>query len=192
MSHIYAHTDSFLLHLTLSLTLSLKNNQVHTFLLTCSIFSSHSLLKHIYSAYRSNTLKLCLGGLGILWYLVVFFALRVLSLSLPCILGLGRDTLAVCSVFECFCQFAGIAFDACHPSLLLHFCKWDNMGPHLHCSGFGVGALGLADLVSWGSMFTGGLGFVAVTVLLVGRIGQSFLSFKKIFVLVLDVNEPIG
>ena len=33
---------------------------------------------------------LCLGMLGVLWYLVVLGALRVLSLNLPCVLGLER------------------------------------------------------------------------------------------------------
>ena len=44
-------------------------------------------------------------------------------------LGSGRCSSVVYLVFECFCWSAGIAFDACHPSLLLYFCKWDSLVP---------------------------------------------------------------
>ena len=52
--------------------------------------------------------------------------------------------------------------------------------PHPHHYGFGGAvALGVGCSCSWGSIFIGGLEFVAVTVLLVGGIGQSFLNSKR-------------
>ena len=50
---------------------------------------------------------LCLGGLGVLWYLVVLGALRVLSLNLPRVLGLERILLLfiLClNVFVCLLE----------------------------------------------------------------------------------------
>ena len=54
------------------------------------------------------------------------------------------------------------------------------LGPHLHHSGFGAVALGAGLFDSWDSIFIGGLGFMAVMVLLAGGIGQSFLSSKRL------------
>ena len=70
---------------------------------------------------------LCLGGL-VLWYPVFFGALKAMCLGLLHILCLGKNISAV-YLFACFCQFAEIAPDACHPSPLLHFCKWENLVP---------------------------------------------------------------
>ena len=53
-------------------------------------------------------------------------------------------------------------------------------GPHLHCSAFGGAVvLGVGCSWAWGSIFMGGFQIVAVTVLLVGGIGQSFLNSKR-------------
>ena len=57
--------------------------------------------------------------------------------------GFGKNSSAVYLLFECFCWFAGIAFDAHHPSPLLHSCKWNNLVPHPHHSS--VGAVALRD-----------------------------------------------
>ena len=54
-------------------------------------------------------------------------------------------------------------------------------GPHPHCSGFVTVELGFDWPWSWGSTcITSGLGFVAVVVLVTGRIGQSFLILKRL------------
>ena len=147
MVHIYVHIDSFLLHLTLNVALSLRNNQVHTFHWAFpssppTLFSDGCLL----------CISVCISkdcvwvGWGVLWYLVVLGALRVLSLNLPCVLGLESSS-AVYLVFECFCWFAGIAFDAHHPSLLLHSCKWDTLVPICTTLILVLLYWGLADLV---------------------------------------------
>ena len=55
------------------------------------------------------------------------------------------------------------------------------MWSHPHHSAFGGGAaLGVGCSCAWGSIFMGGLEFIAVTVLLVGWISQSFLNPKKV------------
>ena len=56
-----------------------------------------------------------------------------------------------------------------------------HFGPHPHCSAFGsTAALGVGCSCAWGSIFMGSLELVAVTVLLVAEIGQSFLSSKRL------------
>ena len=56
----------------------------------------------------------------------------------------------------------------------------EQFGHHLHCSAFGsVATLGVGCSCVWGSIVMGGLELVAVTVLLVGGIGQSFLNSKR-------------
>ena len=53
------------------------------------------------------------------------------------------------------------------------------LGAHPHYSVFGgAAALGVGSC-AWGSIFMGGLELVAVTVLLVGGIGLSFLISKR-------------
>ena len=53
-------------------------------------------------------------------------------------------------------------------------------GPHPHCSAFcGAVVLGVGCSWPWGSIFMGGFEVVAVVVLLVGGIGQSFLNSKR-------------
>ena len=94
--------------------------------------------------------------------------------------GSGKYSSAVYLVFQCFCWSVGIAFDAHHSSLLLHSCKWDNLVPICITLVLVLLYWGLADLDPGGLIFIGSLGFVAVTVLLVGGIGQSFLSSKRL------------
>ena len=53
-------------------------------------------------------------------------------------------------------------------------------GPCPHHSGIGAVVLEVWWFGSWGSIFIGSLGFVSVTVLLVGGIGQSFVSSKRL------------
>ena len=110
----------------------------------------------------------------VLWYPVVSGVLRVLSLDQPHILGLGRILLLYILCLVVFCQFVVILFDVLYPSILLHFCKWDSLVP-IHITLVLVQVpQGLVDYGSLGSILTGSLGFMVVTVLLVGGMGQSF------------------
>ena len=43
--------------------------------------------------------------------------------------GSGKNSSVVYLVYECLCWFAGVAFGAHHPNLLLHSCKWDSSVP---------------------------------------------------------------
>ena len=55
-----------------------------------------------------------------------------------------------------------------------------HLGPHPHHSAFGGAVvLGVGCSWAWGSIFMNGFEIVAVAVLLVGGIGQSFLNLKK-------------
>ena len=116
MFHIYVHTDNFCLHPTLNLILSLRNNRVHTF----------------HWAFPSSPPTLFLDGFDLHICLVHQRIVSgwaggfVVSDSLECTEG-SECSSAVYLVFECFCWSAGIAFDVCHPSILLHFCKWDSL-----------------------------------------------------------------
>ena len=123
----------------------------------------------------------CPGALKVLWHLVVLglSALRVLTLRLSCILGLEGilllyifclSILVLC--WSCFW---------CSPSESSPtFLQMGQFGPHPHHSAFGGAvALGVGCSCSWGSIFMGSLEFVAVTVLLVGGIGQSFFNSKR-------------
>ena len=124
---------------------------------------------------------LCLGGLE---GFVVLGSLGCAEGSEPefaLCFGSGKNSSAVYLVFECFCWFAGIAFDACHPSLLQHSFKWDSLVPICIALVLVLLYWGLADLVP-------GVQFVAVMVLLVGGIGQSFLSSKRL----LDIFPALG
>ena len=77
-------------------------------------------------------------------------------------------------VFCCICFW-------CSPSQTSSaFLQMGQCGSHLHHSGFGAVALGVGWFGSWGSILIGGLGIVAVMVLLVGGIGQSFFSSKRL------------
>ena len=73
----------------------------------------------------------------------------------------------------------GIAFGGYCPSLLLYFCKMGQFGTHPHHSTFcGAVVLEVGCSWAWGSIFMGGFEVVAVVVLLVGGISQSFHSSK--------------
>ena len=146
-----------------------------------SIFSSHSLLKHICSEYPSGTLKDSVWWAGF-EVLGSFWCTEGFVPELPLHLGSGKNISAV-YLFVCFYQFVEIIFDVCHPSPLLCFLQMGQFGPHLHHSGFGTVELGCDCSGSWGSIFiTGSLGFVVVVVavLLAGGIDQSFLNSKRL------------
>ena len=176
MSHTYVCTYNFLLHLALSPTLSLRNNQVCTFHWAIP-FSPPTLFLIIFVHIAVWHIEgLCLGGLRISWYLVVLAALRVVSLGLPHILGL-EGILLLSILFECFLSGWWNCF-WCSPSQSSSaFLQIGQFGPHPHHSGFGV-STGFCWSGSWGSIFTGSLGFVVVTVLFAGGMGYSFLSSK--------------
>ena len=73
----------------------------------------------------------------------------------------------------------GIAFGCYHPNLLLYFCKRGNLIPIHIISLFVCCLLGVGCSWTWGSIFMRGFEVVAVVVLLVGGIGQSFLNLKR-------------
>ena len=115
MFHIYVHIDNFHLLLTLNLILSLGNNWVHSFhwpfpssppTLFLDGFALHICPIHQWIVSR------CAGGF-------------VVSDCFVC----AECSFAVYLVSERFCWSAGFVFDVCHPSLLLHFCKWDSLVP---------------------------------------------------------------
>ena len=94
----------------------------------------------------------------------------------------GKNISAV-YLFVYLCQFAKIAFDACHPCPLLHFCKWDNLVPIYIALALVLLNWGLTDLgPGVQPLLQGSLGFivVAVAVLLARGIGQSFLNSKRL------------
>ena len=102
----------------LSVILSLRNNRVHTF----------------HQAFLSSPPTLFLDGFALCICPVHQRIVSgwaggfVVSDSLECAEG-SQCSSAVYLVFKCFCWSAGITFDVCHPSLLLHFCKWDSLVP---------------------------------------------------------------
>ena len=63
--------------------------------------------------------------------------------------GSGKYSSAVYLVFECFCWSVRITFDAHHPSLLLHSCKWDILVPIHIALVLVLLYWGLADVVPW-------------------------------------------
>ena len=108
------------------------------------------------------------------WYLIVFGALGV-EPRFALYLVLGKGTSAVHQMVE-------VVSDVLHPNPLPLFCKWGNLVPHPHLSGFVTFELGFDWFGSWGSTFiVGGLEFVAMleVVLVVGGIDQSFLISKR-------------
>ena len=139
MFHIYVCNNSFLLHLTLSLTLSLKNNQVHTF---CSAipFSPPTLFLNVFVLHISLAHQRIVSG----WTggFVVPGSLGYSEGSEPefaSYFGFGKNTSAIylvfwvflsvcCSWFWCslflglFCIFANGTIGS--PSTLLWFWCW--------------------------------------------------------------------
>ena len=95
--------------------------------------------------------------------------------------GSGRNSSDVYHMFGCFWWFAGVVFGAHHLDLLLYSCKWDSSVP-IHIVLLLVVLLhwGFGCSCSLGSIFMCSLEFVAVTVLLVGGICQSFLNSKRL------------
>ena len=129
MFHIYVHISSFCFHPTLNLILSLRNNQVHTF---------HSAFPSSPPILFLDRFALCIclvhqrNVSGWAGGFVVPGSLGCAEGSEPesaLCFGSGKNSSTVYLVFECFCWFARIAFDAHHPSLLLNSCKWDNLVP---------------------------------------------------------------
>ena len=156
----------------LNLILSLRNSQVHTFCWaspssTPTLFLD-GLDLHI-SLVHWRIVSRCAGGF------VVPSSLGCADSSEPdfaSCFGSEKKSSAVYLVLECLYWFVGVVFGAHHPNILLHSSKGDS-------SGFGVVALEVGWSCSWGLLFIGSLGFVAVMVLLVGGISQSFLNSKR-------------
>ena len=121
---------------------------------------------------------LCLGVLGILWYLVVLGMLRVLSLNLPCVSGLERIPL-LCIL--CLSVCVGLLELFLVLTIPIFFCilaNWIVWCPSA-LPWFWCCCTGGWLICSWGSIFIGSLGFVAAAALLLGEIGQSFLRSKR-------------
>ena len=91
--------------------------------------------------------ELCLGGLRILWYLVILGALRILHLGLPHILGLGWKFL-LCICLSIFVRLLRLLLIFTIP-VFFHILADRAIWSHLHCSGFGVVALGFCWSSSW-------------------------------------------
>ena len=113
-------TDSSLLHQTLSLTLSQRNNQVHIFHSVIP-FSSPTLFSSISVLHISLAHWRMFGCAGFVvpdsfWCTDGFVA------GLALHLGLGKGISAMHQMVE-------VASDVLCPNPPLHFCKWDNLVP---------------------------------------------------------------
>ena len=166
----------------LSLVLSQKNSQVHTFVKSFYFLFPLSPQTYLFCVMVWHIKRLCYGGL-ILWCLVVFSVLKVLCWGWPHILVLGRIFL-LCVSLCVFISLLKLPLMLAVPILFCIFANGTILSPSTllwlwyHWTRIWLfWALGL-------NFITGMLEFimlaVLVLVLVAGGIGQSFLNSKRL------------
>ena len=129
------------------------------------------------------SIEKCLGALRILCSLMVLGALNILCQGLLLILNqVHLWCVFYLSVLFTFWDWSWRLSSSQFSSTM--FLQIGQFCPHPHCSGLDTVALG-----TWGSIFIGGFGIVAVTVALEGGMGQSFLISKRLLDILLASGQ---